>query len=215
MFTDECLFTSAGAFNRQNTREWQPHNPHWVQEVQSKYKWSVMVWAGIMGNTVVGPYFFDRNVSSASYLHVLQDHLPIFLENISFNLRRNMWFQQDGASAHRSDNVVEHLDDIFANRWIGLRGPVFWPPFSPDLTPLDFFVWGFVKGHVYCEGRTPTTEAEARQLIREAFAQVTVNHLHAVQRSYIERIRLCIELHGGHFENVVICKRCNIFKQPN
>ena len=24
-----------------------------------------------------------------------------------------------------------------------------WPPRSPDLSPMDFFVWGFVKKYVY------------------------------------------------------------------
>jgi hypothetical protein len=31
---------------------------------------------------------------------------------------------------------------------VGRRGPVPWPPQSPDLTPLDFFLWGH-KSLVY------------------------------------------------------------------
>ena len=33
---------------------------------------------------------------------------------------------------------MESLYAIFF-RWIGHRGPVFWPPRSPDLTPTFFF----------------------------------------------------------------------------
>ena len=29
------------------------------------------------------------------------------------------------------------------------EGPTAWPPRSPDLTPLDFFAWGFIKDVVY------------------------------------------------------------------
>ncbi|KAJ4433406.1 hypothetical protein ANN_15665 [Periplaneta americana] len=39
--------------------------------------------------------------------------------------------------------------DVFPGRRIGRTGPIRWPPRSPDLTPLDFFFWGFIKDRVY------------------------------------------------------------------
>jgi hypothetical protein len=33
--------------------------------------------------------------------------------------------------------------------WVGHDGPIPWPPRSPDITPLDFFLWGYVKDMVY------------------------------------------------------------------
>ena len=50
--------------------------------------------------------------------------------------------QHDGAPAHFALDVREYLDNVFPNRWIGRGGPVQWPPRSPDLTPMDFFIWG-------------------------------------------------------------------------
>ena len=41
------------------------------------------------------------------------------------------------------------FNDTFPERWVGRDGPIPWPPRSPDITPLDFFVWGYVKGIVY------------------------------------------------------------------
>jgi hypothetical protein len=29
--------------------------------------------------------------------------------------------------------------------WFGRGGKIAWPPRSPDLTPLDFSVWGYIK----------------------------------------------------------------------
>ncbi|KAK8406891.1 hypothetical protein O3P69_007446 [Scylla paramamosain] len=40
-------------------------------------------------------------------------------------------------------------------RWIGRDGPIPWPPRSPDITPLGFFLWGYVKDIVY---RTKTRD---------------------------------------------------------
>jgi len=38
---------------------------------------------------------------------------------------------------------------VFQDRWIGRRGHIEWPPRSPDLTSLDFFLWGYLKSKVY------------------------------------------------------------------
>jgi hypothetical protein len=33
--------------------------------------------------------------------------------------------------------------------WDDRDGPMPWPPRSPDITPLDFFLWGYVKSNVF------------------------------------------------------------------
>ncbi|GFS61743.1 hypothetical protein TNCV_2169641 [Trichonephila clavipes] len=37
------------------------------------------------------------------------------------------------------------------DRLISGFGPVNWPPRSCDLTPLDYFLWGYVKSLVYAD----------------------------------------------------------------
>ncbi|KAJ4442536.1 hypothetical protein ANN_04123 [Periplaneta americana] len=54
----------------------------------------------------------------------------------------------DGASPHFDRRVRNRLNATFPDRWIGRGGPVPWPPRSPDLSPLDFFLWGDVKRFV-------------------------------------------------------------------
>jgi len=66
-------------------------------------------------------------------------------------------FQQDGAPPHRGSHVRWFLDATFPNRWNGRDGPTPWPPRSPDITPLDFFLWGYVNlltPNVNYSGRT-------------------------------------------------------------
>ncbi|EZA62612.1 hypothetical protein X777_10243, partial [Ooceraea biroi] len=41
------------------------------------------------------------------------------------------------------------LNESFPDRWIGRGGRISWPARSPDLTPLDFFLWGHLKNEVY------------------------------------------------------------------
>jgi len=60
-----------------------------------------------------------------------------------------MYFQHDGAPPHYTIRVRELLNELFPNRWLGRDGPVTWPPRSPDLTPLDYYLWGHMKTLVY------------------------------------------------------------------
>jgi hypothetical protein len=53
------------------------------------------------------------------------------------------------AQPHFCQHVRNQLDRELARRWIGRDRPIAWPPRSPDLTPLDFLLWGYVKNTVY------------------------------------------------------------------
>ncbi|GBM72594.1 hypothetical protein AVEN_24050-1 [Araneus ventricosus] len=57
-------------------------------------------------------------------------------------------FQQDGAPPHYG-NIVSFWMQHTA--WIGRGAVMAWPPRSPDITPLDFYLWGYVKQHMYSE----------------------------------------------------------------
>ncbi|GFV90201.1 uncharacterized protein TNCV_4379171 [Trichonephila clavipes] len=57
---------------------------------------------------------------------------------------QELWFQQDGATCHTARATIDLLKDTFGDRLISRFGPVNWPPRSCDLTPLDYFLWGYV-----------------------------------------------------------------------
>ncbi|GFV66687.1 uncharacterized protein TNCV_2595071 [Trichonephila clavipes] len=62
-----------------------------------------------------------------------------------------LWFQQDGATCYTARATIDLLKDTFGDRLISRFGPVNWPPRSCDLTPLDYFLWGYVKSLVYAD----------------------------------------------------------------
>ncbi|GBN33764.1 hypothetical protein AVEN_212373-1 [Araneus ventricosus] len=65
-----------------------------------------------------------------------------FLEDLPLNDLRNVWFQHDGAPPQKVSSVQQYIRDAFQQHVIGY-GCVEWPPRSPDLNPMDFFLWGY------------------------------------------------------------------------
>jgi hypothetical protein len=59
------------------------------------------------------------------------------------------FYKNFNSPAHNALIVRKYLERTFNHRWMDTHGPLQWPPRSPDLTPLDFFVWGYLKTVVY------------------------------------------------------------------
>jgi len=58
---------------------------------------------------------------------------------------------------------------------------MWWPPRSPDLTPYDFFLWGFVKDTVFVPP-LPANLQDLRNRITAAVALVDRDMLTCVER---------------------------------
>ena len=64
-------------------------------------------------------------------------------------------FMEDGATLHCTKEVFEAIYNVYGNRVIGLEYPKFvhggieWPPYSPDLNPCVFFLWSYIKDHLF------------------------------------------------------------------
>ncbi|XP_076659903.1 uncharacterized protein LOC143363191 [Halictus rubicundus] len=186
LFSDEATFMNSGHVNRHNLHYWAVENPNWMRCVPFQHRWSLNVWCGLIGDFVIGPYFFQETVTSASYCDFLKNHLPALLEDVPLHVRREMWFQQDGAPPHFAIITRQFLNEKFGNKWIGRGGPRQWTPRSPDLTPLDFFLWGYVKDKVMFE--PPTTKEDMKQRIRDACASVTPEMLKNVRTTLMFRV---------------------------
>jgi hypothetical protein len=108
-------------------------------------------------------------------------------------------FQQDGAPPHYLGEVREYLNTRFPGRWIGRAAPIAWPPRSPDLTPLDFFLWGFVKDRVFVPP-LPANVVELRTRITAAVADVTPEMLRSVRQETDYGWDVCRITSGSHIE---------------
>ena len=60
-------------------------------------------------------------------------------------------FQQDGATCHTARETMNLLRSRFGEQFMFRLGPVDWPPRSCDITPLDFYLWGYVKSKCFVD----------------------------------------------------------------
>jgi hypothetical protein len=201
LFTDESLFSREGTFNCHNYHIWAEENPHAKHVGRFQHRFTINLWAGILGDSIVGPFEFPARLNAQHYMNFLEQDLPELLEDVPLQHFLNEWFQHDGAPVHFSRQVRQILDRRYQNSWIGRGGPVNWPARSPDLTPLDYFLWGHLKNYIYREPVNNLEELNDR--IHEALAAVTPNMIRLARENLIKRARLCLDMEGGHFEHLL------------
>ena len=63
--------------------------------------------------------------------------------------------------------------------WIGRGGTIAWPSRSPDVTTLDFSVWGYVKNKIFVP-HLPASLEELRARITETVAIMYVDIIHRI-----------------------------------
>jgi len=109
----------------------------------------INVWCSMIDDMLIGPVILDDCMTGQNYLDFLQNELPKQLEDVPLTTRIAMYFQHDGAPSHYTRHVMQHLNDTSPNRWISHGSTINWPSRSPDLTLLDFCLWGLMKREVY------------------------------------------------------------------
>ncbi|GFU64614.1 uncharacterized protein TNCV_2682471 [Trichonephila clavipes] len=109
-----------------------------------------------------------------------------FIPELNNHDVQELWFQQDGTTCHTARATIDLLKDTFGDRLISRFGPVNWPPKSCDLTPLDFFLWGYVKSLVYVD--KPQTLEHLEDNIRHVIANIRSQMLEKVIENWTSRL---------------------------
>jgi hypothetical protein len=98
--------------------------------------------------------------------------------------------------------VRDVLNNTYHDGWLGRGGgPTAWPPRSPDLNPLHFYLWGHLTTLVYA---APVDNEEAHRIVDAC--QTIRNYPRIFQRtqqSMMRRVKACIVSHGRHFEHLL------------
>ena len=138
--------------------------------------------------TILLVYFFGRKFKWTKICKFLRNMLQILLDEVLLNHRIfiRMWLQQDDCPAHNALIVRNVLNRMFPDRWIRSDGRICWLARSPDLTPLNFFLWEYLKSRVYCD--IPATPKNMQERIQRACTDINQNDpeiIENVKQSFI------------------------------
>ena len=199
-YSDEAWVYLTGNSNKQNSRVWAIENPHAYEE-SLLHEQKIGIWCAMSRQRIIGPVFFENTITADRYI---TDILEPFIAQLTEDEIEYAWFQQDGASAHTANVSLNFLEQFFADRIISRRIPEHqWPPRSPDLTPLDFHLWGFLKEKIFIN--KPQSLDDVKQVIETEIQKITPAALEAVFDNMVKRINLCrdIAVSGGHFQQLL------------
>jgi hypothetical protein len=99
----------------------------------------------VIDNHLIVAAVLPNRIHSAAYVIVMQNDIPLLLVVVPLTKRIHMFFQHDEAHAHYSRLVTHNQNLSFPDRRIGRDEHVQWPQRFPDLTPLYFCLWGWMK----------------------------------------------------------------------
>ncbi|GFW67714.1 uncharacterized protein TNCV_3445861 [Trichonephila clavipes] len=201
--TDEAHFWLNGYVNKQNCRIWSEANPQVYVETPLHPE-KLTVWCALWAGGIIGPYFFKNDeghnvtVNSDRYRAMITS---FFIPELNNHDVQELWFQQDGATCHTARATIDLLKDTFGERLISRFGPVNWPPRSCDLTPLDYFLWGYVKLLVYADKTQSFDHLEDN--IRRVIADIRPQMLEKVIENWTSRLDYIRASRGSHMPEII------------
>ena len=151
------------------------------------------------------PFWFEsedgdtETVNTERYVDVVRQFLAELRRRRDVTMALT-WYQQDGATPHTSNLTLDFLRGVFGGRLISRRADHEWSPHSPDLSPLDFFLWGYLKNRVY--GTTPTTLEELKNSVTQHIQDISIEICQNVINNFQRRLTACVTRKGAHFEHV-------------
>ena len=199
IFTDEKTWDVDSTINQQNDR----FLAYCIQDVPEKHRTTRPAGAMMLGvcgsdGQVMPPLWIDKGtkVDSTVYIENLKKVKAWIKETYG---DRKVVFQQDGAPSHISEETQAWMDQNFKSDQIQYWPADWWPPYSPDLNPLDYNIWGFVESRA-CANPHSSVSALQKSVDQAWKDLLTVEHVKKTCAAFAGRIRKMIAAKGNTFE---------------
>ena len=111
---------------------------------------------------------------------------------------KGYFYQQDGAPPHFARQCLDFVLETFSNRVISRRTETPWPAWSPDLSPLDYRLWGELQAIVL--EKSPESLQEVIDVVNEGAASMERSKIIRATKNFRRSVELCRKKKGGHFE---------------
>lgn len=155
----------------------------------------VMIWAGIIGDELVGPVRVPDGVkiTSQAYCQLLDSVLLPWLDDVPLAMRNRLIFQHDNAPSHSAKATQAFLASM------GFKGNrlMVWPACSPDLNPIEN-LWGLLKQAIYKDGTQYTSKEDLWNAIKTSASTIPRSEIKKLTESVDKRIELVLQKKGSY-----------------
>ena len=196
LWSDEKMLEEKIRPNKQNERYWGVVDPEIEEECRVQGGKKIMCWAGLIHGEVILHWFEEGTVNQLVYLDMLENVVWPRIRSVSS--RRQYFFQQDGATAHTTLRVREWLATKFRERIISRYTNIPWPSRSPDLSPLDYWLWSVCLAEL--RRNPPSDMEELKEIVQEYINSLEPGEIIKACRDITPKAMACIESNGGVFE---------------
>ena len=165
--------------------------------IKTKFPATVMVFGVVSSEGhIMPPHIFEvgLKVNTKVYLDVPKNMVILWCNQVA-GCRPWVW-QQDSAPAHKSKETKAWLQ----KECYDFVPFSYWPPSSPDLNPLNFFVWSYVENITNMTSHN--TKASLIAGIRRVFAELPPVLMDKACSQFRIRIEAVIEAEGGYIEEM-------------
>jgi transposase len=200
VFSDEKLFNVEQAVNSQNDRIWASSLSPSILAARkvshSQKPAGVMVWAAVTSSGKSALHFVEPGVKINQDYYCENVLQGVLLPWATQHFGGQPWtFQQDSASSHRGKRT---------QAWCATHFPDFitsaeWPPYSPDLNPLDYSLWGILERKACCK---PHKSLESlKRALEAAWSEIDTEQLRHITLSFPQRLQAVVAEKGGYIEH--------------
>lgn len=132
-----------------------------------------------------GLILFEGYVNKFSYVQTLL----IYKEDLTKFRKKNLIFEQDGASSHRIQNNSNLIKILFKNNFIKIQ------PNYPDIASPIENIWGIIKPKI--KRKNPKELEELKNLTIEEWNNVKKSIIKKSHLEFFERIKKIIKIKGN------------------
>jgi len=159
---------------------------------------SLMVWGSFWGKRK-GPFVsITQNINKTRYIRLLRRYLfPVIDQMFSFGMQ-DILFQHDNAPVHKAYNVMDWLERNSIE-------VVEYPPYSPDLNPIEH-AWVELKKQLHQQYPRIADTLEGKEAVKKRLAEVLPLVWETIPGEFFEklwklmpgRVAAVLEIKGGY-----------------
>ena len=205
IFSDESPFHLFEPSNPQIDRVWSSSGQNIPPILTTKFPSHLMVWGAMSARAVselhfsppkctVNAWYYVDNILAGPCLDAFSRKRStgtILQKKFCENMYESI-FQQDGAPVHTSKLSQQWCQISIPNYW----AKEIWPGNSPDLSPIEN-LWALVKQRL-SELPSATNLETLKKQLEIVWADINPGLLKNLIDGMSNRIRKCLELHGGY-----------------